>query len=88
MIIKQDRLKDLEALGFWTTEYGDYTKSLKVSNINVSLTYGKFYVSIGELVFADFKSEITRIYESLLSDRYEVEIMIDILREKGMVKAE
>lgn len=87
MIIKQDRLKDLEELGFWTVGDGYYTKSLKVSNINISL-YGTFYVSIEESVFVDFRSEITRIYESLLSDRYEVEIMIDILREKGMIEDE
>ena len=86
--VKKERLEDLENLGFWTDEDGDYIRSLKVSNINVSSTYGTFYVSIQERVFDDFISEITRISNQLIADRHEVDIMTDILREKGMLEDE
>ena len=85
--LKKDRLDELTKLGF-VKHKNFYIKELKVSEINVCACDGTFFFYIRKLVFEDFVSEITHISNVLLSDRHEVDIMLDILREKGMLKDE
>lgn len=87
MIVKKDRLDELTKLGF-EKDNRFYIKKLKVSEINVNASDGTFLFYIRKFVSDDFMSEITYISNVLLSDRYEVDIMLDILREKGMLKDE
>ena len=88
--VKKDRLEDLKKLGFEEEEKGGlfYAKRLRVSEINVDANDGTFFVHMSNFVFEDFMSEITYISNILLSDRYGVNITIDILREKGMLEDE
>ena len=85
--VKKERLEDLKKLGF-EKDKNMYFKKLKVSEINVNANDGTFLVYMSNFVFDDFMSEITYISNILLSDRYGVNITIDILREKGMLEDE
>ena len=85
--VKKERLEDLKKLGF-EKDNRFYIKKLKVSEINVNANDGTFIVSMINFIHDDFMSEITYISNILLSDRYGVNITIDILREKGMLEDE
>ena len=85
--VKKERLEDLKKLGFENKLGLFYAKKLRASEIMINMS-GLFYLNVSEFVFDDFISEITRISQVLLSDRHEVDIMLDILREKGMLEDE
>lgn len=87
IVVKKDRLEELIKLGF-EKHNNFYIKELRVSEINVCACDGTFFFYIRKLVFEDFVSEITHISNVLLSDRHEVDIMLDILSEKGMLEDE
>ena len=85
--VKKERLEELEKLGFEKRFDLFYVKKMRVSLIRID-RLGKFCVMVNESIFDDFMSEITYISNILLSDRYGVNITIDILREKGMLEDE
>ena len=87
LTVKKDRLEELTKLGF-ENRVTVYTKKMRESEINVNVITGTFYVYMSSFVFEDFISEMTRISNALLADRHDVNIMIDILREKGLIKSE
>lgn len=90
MKIKQDKLQELTKVGFKKLP-GDYTLyvlSLRVGDIMIN-GYDRCYnYHLNKVISSYHMEEITRISNQLIADRHDVNIMIDILIEKGMLEDE
>lgn len=89
MKIKKDKLKyllELEFEYFWDFPCEVYQKTLSVGYIEIKNRF--FSYKICQTFWDDFFYDITRLSKQLTEDRNEINIIIDILREKEMLEDE